>query len=179
MSEPSSTPRFEYRGPLLTLAIHDQLLAARREQREHIECSLDLERSRTRVAISEVDWEWSGARYPYLESCKDRTIYFWEGGAFRPISRYATSLIKLVPTQWGAPTFEIDGIKMLPTAHVSPYEDAQRKVALIEPRGKDVLDTCGGLGYFAAWCLQGGARSVRSFEKNPDGLWVRSLNPWS
>jgi hypothetical protein len=179
MSEPSSTPRFEYRGPLLTLAIHDQLLAARREQREHIECSLDLERSRTSVAISEVDWEWSGARYPYLESCKDRTIYFWEGGAFRPISRYATSLIKLVPTQWGAPTFEIDGIKMLPTAHVSPYEDAQRKVALIEPRGKDVLDTCGGLGYFAAWCLQGGARSVRSFEKNPDVLWVRSLNPWS
>jgi uncharacterized protein len=84
-----------------------------------------------------------------------------------------------VPTQWGPPTFEIDGIKMLPTARVSPYADAERKVALIQPRGKAILDTCGGLGYFAAWCLAGGARAVRSFEKNADVLWLRSLNPWS
>jgi predicted methyltransferase len=64
-------------------------------------------------------------------------------------------LIKLVPTDWGPPTFEIDGIKMLPTSRVSPFADAERKVGLIEPRGKTILDTCGGLGYFAAWCLQG------------------------
>ena len=84
-----------------------------------------------------------------------------------------------MPTRWGPPTFEIDGIKMLPTAQVSPYADAGRKVGLIEPRGKLILDTCGGLGYFAAWCLAGGARQVLSFEKNPDVLWLRSLNPWS
>ena len=42
-----------------------------------------------------------------------------------------------------------------------------------------VLDTCGGLGYFAAWCLAGGASRVLSWEKNPDVLWLRSLNPWS
>jgi hypothetical protein len=84
-----------------------------------------------------------------------------------------------VPTEWGPPTFEIDGIKMLPTAEVSPYADARRKVGLIEPRGKVILDTCGGLGYFAAWCLQGRARQVLSFEKNPDVLWLRGLNPWS
>jgi len=41
------------------------------------------------------------------------------------------------------------------------------------------LDTCGGLGYFAAWCLQGMATRVFSYEKNPDVLWLRSLNPWS
>jgi predicted methyltransferase len=50
---------------------------------------------------------------------------------------------------------------------------------MIEPRGKVVLDTCGGLGYFAAWCVQGGAARVLSFEKSPDVLWLRSLNPWS
>ncbi len=71
---------------------------------------------------------------------------FWDGDVFRPASRFDSSLIKLVPTEWGAPTFEIDGIKMLPTLQVSPFEDAARKVALIEPRGKVVLDTCGGLG---------------------------------
>ena len=89
------------------------------------------------------------------------------------------ALFKLVPTDWGPPTFEIDGIKMLPTAHVSPYEDAQRKVALIRPRGKVILDTCGGLGYFAACCLQGEAAQILSYEKSADVLWLRSLNPWS
>src|SRR5262249_55410446 len=89
------------------------------------------------------------------------------------------SLIKLVPTEWGPPTFEIDGIKMLPTAKVSPWEDARRKVELVEPRGKAILDCCGGLGYFAAHCIEGGAKEVKSFEKNADVLWLRSLNPWS
>ena len=93
--------------------------------------------------------------------------------------RFTSSLIKLVPTEWGPPTFEIDGIKMLPTAHVSPWADAERKVGLIQPRGKVILDACGGLGYFAAWCLLGGARQVLSYEKNPDVIWLRSLNPWS
>jgi predicted methyltransferase len=88
-------------------------------------------------------------------------------------------LIKLVPTEWGPPTFEIDGIKMLPTALVCPYADAKRKVGLIRPRGKVVLDTCGGLGYFAAWCIEGKAAQVLSYEKNADVLWLRSLNPWS
>ncbi|HET8698191.1 MAG TPA: SAM-dependent methyltransferase, partial [Gammaproteobacteria bacterium] len=66
-----------------------------------------------------------------------------------------------------------------PTAHVSPYADAERKVALVAPRGKKVLDTCGGLGYFAGWCLRGGAAHVTSYEKNADVLWLRELNPWS
>jgi predicted methyltransferase len=88
-------------------------------------------------------------------------------------------LIKLVPTDWGPPTFEIDGIKMLPTARVSPYADAERKVRLIQPRGRVVLDTCGGLGYFAAWCVHGQATQVLSYEKNADVIWLRSLNPWS
>jgi predicted methyltransferase len=68
---------------------------------------------------------------------------------------------------------------MLPTARVSPYADAETKVALIEPRGKVILDSCGGLGYFAAWCLLGQARQVLSYENNPDVIWLRGLNPWS
>jgi predicted methyltransferase len=99
--------------------------------------------------------------------------------AFEPVARYTHALIKLVPTEWGPPTFEIDGIKMLPTAQVSPFADAERKVALIRPRGKAVLDTCAGLGYFASWCLQGAAARIHSYEKNSDVIWLRGLNPWS
>jgi predicted methyltransferase len=42
-----------------------------------------------------------------------------------------------------------------------------------------ILDTCGGLVYFAGWCLQRRAKRVLSYEKNPDVIWLRSLNPWS
>ena len=162
-------------APLLTHKVNQALLAAAGT----VECSLDLERSRTTVEVDKDGWAWQNTRFPYLQNAKERTVYYWANEQFQPVSRYSGSLIKLVPTDWGPPTFEIDGIKMLPTATVSPYEDAQRKVGLIQPHGKRVLDTCGGLGYFAAWCLKGQASHVQSFEKNPDVIWLRSLNPWS
>jgi predicted methyltransferase len=165
--------------PLLTLKVHEQLQAALQAGKPAIECSLDLDRSITSIEIGATYWSWRAQRYPYLEVCKDRTIYYWSGERFEVAARFGSSLIKLVPTEWGTPTFEIDGIKMLVSAKLSPYADAQRKVALIQPRGKVVLDTCGGMGYFAAWCLQGHASRVLSFEKNPDVMWLRSLNPWS
>jgi len=166
-------------GPLLTLKVDDALRAALRAGATSVECSLDLGRTTTAVTVHADGWSWRGGHHPWLEAGRDRTIYHWTGTAFEPVSRYTTALIKLVPTEWGPPTFEIDGIKMLPTAQVSPYDDAAAKVALIQPRGKVILDTCGGLGYFAAWCLQGGAAQVLSYEKNADVLWLRSLNPWS
>jgi hypothetical protein len=167
------------KGPLLTKKVHDALCAAARAGTATIECSIDLERTRVTVQVDTDGWSFAAQRFAHLRRCRDRTIYHWTGSEFAPVSRFTTSLIKLVPTDWGPPTFEIDGIKMLPTARVSPYVDAERKVALIEPQGKRVLDTCGGLGYFAAWCLQGQAAHVSSYEKNADVLWLRSLNPWS
>ncbi|WP_424681192.1 class I SAM-dependent methyltransferase [Frateuria sp. YIM B11624] len=168
-----------YSGPLLTRPVADALLAAREASSNEWQGSLDLERSRTRAQLQPDAWQWLGRSYPYPDRLKDRTIYHWDGESFEPVSRYAGSLIKLVPTEWGTPTFEIDGIKMLPTAKQSPLEDARAKVALVEPRGKVVLDTCGGLGYFAACCLEAGVARIHSFEKNPDVLWLRTLNPWS
>lgn len=168
-----------YTGPLLTRDLAVALAATRDAGDATWRGSLDLGRSEGEATLAPAAWEWRGERYPYPEALKDRTLYHWDGEAFEPVSRYAGSLIKLVPTEWGAPTFEIDGIKMLPTARTSPFEDARRKVALVEPRGKTVLDTCGGLGYFAACCLEAGAARIVSFEKNPDVLWLRTLNPWS
>jgi predicted methyltransferase len=141
--------------------------------------SLDLGRSEETVGVSAEGFEFRGQAYPWPGKVKDRTLYYWDGEEFLPISRFSASLIKLVPTEWGAPTFEIDGIKMLPSAKLSPFDDARRKVELIAPAGKTVLDTCGGLGYFAACCLDAGVAQIRSFEKNPDVLWLRTLNPWS
>jgi predicted methyltransferase len=168
-----------YSGPLLTRPTAETLLSARDTGASTWHGSLDLERSRGDAVLHANGWQGKGLDYPYPHKLKDRTIYYWDGDEFAPVSRFSGSLIKLVPTEWGAPTFEIDGIKMLPTAKESPIEDARRKVALVEPRGKVVLDTCGGLGYFAACCLETGVARIRSFEKNPDVLWLRTLNPWS
>src|SRR5882672_6513354 len=103
-------------GPLLTQKVHEALRAAARAGAPTVECSLDLDRSRTTVEVDAAGWTWQGERFPWLEACKDRTIYYWTGEGFEPVARFTQSLIKLIPTEWGPPTFEIDGIKMLPTA---------------------------------------------------------------
>jgi predicted methyltransferase len=164
---------------LLTRPTAEALRAARTAGTAEWTGSLDLGRSTGSATLQADAWLWKGLSYPYPGKLKDRTIYYWDGEEFIAVSRFSGSLIKLVPTEWGAPTFEIDGIKMLPTSKESPLDDARRKVALVEPRGKVVLDTCGGLGYFAACCLEGGVARIQSFEKNPDVLWLRTLNPWS
>lgn len=167
------------RGPLLTRVVGDALLAARDGGAAVWTGSLDLGRTTDDVRLDGDAWNWRGASYPYPSRLKDRTIYEYDGDEFVAVSRFAGSLIKLVPTEWNVPTFEIDGIKMLCTSKHSPMDDARQKVALVEPRGKVVLDTCGGLGYFAACCLEAGVARIVSFEKNPDVLWLRTINPWS
>ena len=168
-----------YHGPLLTRPLADALRAARDAGDTAWTGSFDPGRSRAPATLAETHWEWRGQRYPWADTLKDRTLYWRDGDEFAPISRYAGKLIKLVPTEWDVPTFEIDGIKMLPTSKASPLDDARQKVALVQPAGKAVLDTCGGLGYFAACCMAAGAARIQSFEKNEDVLWLRTLNPWS
>lgn len=167
------------RGPLLTQQTCDLMQQAQRAGAAHCECSLDLGLTSAQVPVTADGFQFGTKTYPWPGALKDRTIYYWSGSSFEPASLYAGSLLKLVPTPWGAPTFEIDGIKMLPSAAESPFADAQRKVELVGVRGRRVLDTCGGLGYFAAWCLKLGAVEILSCEKNPHVLWLRDLNPWS
>ena len=168
-----------YLGPLLTRAVAESMSAARQMGREIWSGSLDLERSRTRVLLEADGWHWRGRNWLWPTKLRERTIYHWNGEDWAPIQRYSGALVKLIASDWGAPTFEIDGIKMLPTARVSPFEDARCKAMLVEPRGRSVLDTCGGLGYYAAACLDLGVARIRSFERNEDVLWLRRFNPWS
>jgi uncharacterized protein len=164
---------------LITASVQRALLAARSAGECTLRCSLDLMRSETTVRLDAGGWWRNERQFPYPQGLRERSISYWNGESFEPMARFTTSLVKLIATDWGPPTFEIDGIKMLPTAHVCPYADARHKVALVEPAGRQILDTCGGLGYFAGCALSAGAAQVLSFELNPDVLWLRSLNPWS
>src|SRR3984957_2222482 len=167
------------RSPLLTSKEIEQMFRSREARAVTLECSLDLQVSTSTIEIGPIDWAWDGRRFPYPERFKERTVYYWADadGAFQPAARFSSSLIKLVPTEWGAPTFEIDGIKMLPSAKISPFEDAQAKVALIQPKDKTILDTCAGLGYFGAWCVRGGAKQIESHEDNAGVLWLGTMRP--
>lgn len=166
-------------GPLLAAPGCTALRAARERGGGPLRLSLDLGRSEEAVEAHAGYWCWRGGRYPYPAPARERAVLHLEGGDFVPVARFGRSLHQLVATEWGAPTFEIDGVKMLPTARVSPWEDAARKVALVRPRGARILDTCGGLGYFAAWCLREGAAEVLSWEPSAEVHWLRGLNPWS
>ncbi len=168
--------------PLLTHEIADALRAAANRNEAAWRGSLDCARSVDDVALTARDFFWRGQHWPMPSNdakLKERTLYRFENGDWASVQRFNGSLIKLVPTEWGPPTFEIDGIKMLPTAQLSPWDDAANKVALVQARGKRILDCCGGLGYYAAHALAAGAAHVQSFEKNPDVVWLRRLNPWS
>ncbi len=85
---------------------------------------------------------------------------------------------KLVPTE-GAPTLEIDGIRMHRTKGVTPDRDAAMKLEALGLGEGWVLDICTGLGYTALEALRRGAELVVSIEVNPIVLRMALINPWS
>jgi hypothetical protein len=163
----------------LTLDVVEALRKAFKRGVLRMAVSLDLGRTTQEVMPGEDGFWLGGVPYAFPERVRERTVYHFEQGVWTPVSRFSTALYKLVPTEWGPPTFEIDGIKMLVSQKVSPLDDAHAKVGLVEVEGIDVLDTCAGLGYFAVAALERGARRIQSFEISPEVRWLRTINPWS
>jgi predicted methyltransferase len=171
-------------NPILGKSEQVALLLAR--DRGHLSCtlSLDLHYSAPRPAtLTPKHWILDNIPYPYLEEAKENSLYAWssEDSGFIEVLRFSEErgLVKLVSSAQGPPSFQWNGIQMLPLREGNPYHDAQQKVKLVAPQGKRVLDTCGGLGYFSAQALLQNAHEVYSFEINPDVLWLRQWNPWS
>ncbi len=174
-----ATPTLTSVPPLLTLDVVERVQKAFQRELLRVSVSLDLGRSERAVMPAEDGFWLDGVPMPFPERVRERTIYYWADGVWTPASRFGSALYKLVPTDWGPPTFEIDGIKMLVSQRVSPLDDAHAKVGRMEVAGQSVLDTCGGLGYFAVAALERDARHVQSFEISPEVRWLRTLNPWS
>lgn len=104
-------------------------------------------------------------------------VYGFENGEMRALEVRADAYCKLVATK-GAPTLEIDGIKMHRSKGIDPLSDAKQKTRLVVRPRDIVLDTCGGLGYSAIFALKAGASRVVSFEKSKAVMQLRSMNPW-
>jgi predicted methyltransferase len=145
--------------------------------------SLDLGLSEAAVEISNV-----GVVLPHgevviwedLEEVSERegAAFFVERGSVFQAAVSDGGFLKLLPTA-GAPTLEIDGVRMHRTVGTTPDLDARVKLEALGVDGGRILDTCTGLGYTALEALRQGGEIVVSVEIRPGVLRIAGLNPWS
>lgn len=166
-----------YRRPLLTPEAAKEILKGSSE------LSLDLGLSRAKVARE-------GDRFSLgcgdevdvgdLETIagRENAVFFVDGPDVFQLAIAGDRYYKLVPTA-GAPTLEIDGIRMHRTKGTTPDRDAREKIDALGIRGGRVLDSCTGLGYTAVGALERGAELVVTIERRPEVLRLASMNPWS
>lgn len=156
---------------------------ARRILEGHGRVSLDLGLSEVSVAVGDDHVELpdgSVIDFSDLRRIEDRNnaVFFPEEGALYMVAISDDHFYKLVPTE-GAPTIEVDGIRMHRTKETMPDIDASEKIEVLAIRGGRVLDTCTGLGYTAQAALERGADLVVSIERRPEVLHIAEVNPWS
>ncbi|MHA1690082.1 MAG: class I SAM-dependent methyltransferase [Candidatus Heimdallarchaeaceae archaeon] len=97
----------------------------------------------------------------------------------RKIAFFDECFYKLEPIKGTVPTIEIDGIRMHRTKHMTPIEDAERKIEYVGVKSSDiVLDICTGLGYTAIQAKRKNA-TVTTIEKDPNVLEIAGFNPYS
>lgn len=145
--------------------------------------SLDLGLSEVVVSIGEdrvILPDGSAFSLGDLEKVADRgdAVFFpWDEGLFQ-VAISDDHYYKLVPTE-GAPTLEIDGVRMHRTKGTTPDADAAAKVEVLDVGGGRVLDTCTGLGYTALESIKRGGELVITVERRPEVLRIAGMNPWS
>ena len=115
-----------------------------------------------------------------LEKVTDQegAVFFPRDGILLQVAMAGDHFFKLLPTE-GAPTIEIDGVRMHRTRRTTPDADAGLKLEALGVGGCRVLDTCAGLGYTALGAVGRGAELVVSVELRPEVLRIAELNPWS
>ncbi len=147
------------------------------------EVSLDLGLTITRIKRTKKGITLTPGENVDLESLekiaeKEDAAYFVSGETVYQAAVAGKHFYKLVPTA-GAPTLEIDGVRMHRTKETTPDIDTGRKLDRLRVRDGAVLDTCTGLGYTAIGSLRRGAAQVVTVELEPSVLQIARVNPWS
>jgi predicted methyltransferase len=107
-----------------------------------------------------------------------RSIYFVRDKTVFMAAIGGKHFYKLAKTT-GAPTLEIDGIRMHRTKNTTPEQDTWDKLRILGLNGGKVLDTCTGLGYTAIQAHESEAEYVVTIEYEPNVIRIAQLNPWS
>jgi predicted methyltransferase len=109
---------------------------------------------------------------------KENSAFFIKEKQVYMVAVAGKHFYKLLPTS-GAPTIEINGIRMHRTKDTTPDQDAREKIKLLKIRNGLVLDTCTGLGYTSIEASKTGANGIVSVELKPSVHRVALMNPWS
>ncbi len=145
--------------------------------------SFDLGLSESEVEFSEVGVvlpDGGVVSWEDLEEISGRgdAAFFVEGRSVFQAAVSDGGFLKLLPTA-GAPTLEIDGVRMHRTVGTTPEVDARVKLEALGVDGGRVLDTCTGLGYTVLEALRRGGELVVTVERRAGVLRLAGLNPWS
>jgi predicted methyltransferase len=163
--------------PLLTASVARELLGGA------LRVSLDLGRSEVGVEHVEggvllPDGSLVGRGDLERIAGQEGAVFFPRDDVILQVALAGDHFFKLLPTG-GAPTVEIDGVRMHRTRGTTPDADAGLKLDALGAGGCRVLDTCAGLGYTALGAAGRGAELVVSMELRPEVLRIAELNPWS
>ncbi len=107
-------------------------------------------------------------------------VYFIKGGdVFKAVIIDKGAIYKLTPVQNGAPTHEINGIRMHRVKDITPDQGVKLIFKYFHvSRGDHILDICTGLGYTAQEAAKRGAK-VTTIEIDENVLELSKVNPWS
>ncbi len=162
--------------PMITADVAERILGGVRR------VSLDLGLSYSDIALVDDSAELLGLKVTFDDlreiASKRNAVFFPEGGSVYQVAISSERFYKLVPTA-GAPTLEIDGVRMHRTKDTTPDKDTEAKLCVLGVVDGKVLDTCMGLGYTAIGALNRGAEVVVSVEKDSAVVRVAQMNPWS
>jgi uncharacterized protein len=162
------------------------LQAARADQVETIEVSLDLGVSRTPIVTTATGLQTSGGllRWEDIDTIADDEHGCYELSAagcerIQCMSSMTGRLASLYATS-GPPALLLSGTLMHRIKGVHPGQDTQLKLAPL-PRLQNcrVLDTATGLGYTTIEAVRRGAASVHTVELDPAVIQMQRRNPWS
>ncbi|MCW4014146.1 MAG: methyltransferase [Candidatus Bathyarchaeota archaeon] len=145
--------------------------------------SIDLGLSKTMIKQTKTEYHLNEVESIDKESLEkiaqdERSIYFVQKNIVYMAAIGGKHFYKLAKTP-GAPTLEIDGIRMHRTKDTTPEKDTEDKIQALGLHSGRVLDTCMGLGYTAVQAHQNGAEYVVSIEYEPNVIRIAQLNPWS
>ena len=162
-----------------------ELLDAKKQNKETAEISLDLNLSKSKVIIDGDFFIFPGQQKIQGSQLKkvlkdDTSCFLVRDNSILKIKLFSqdtNKFYKLFPTK-DAPTIEISGIRMHTTKLTTPMQDTEKKLETIKSVHGFVLDTCMGLGYTAIAASKT-SDFVMTCEKDENVIEIAKLNPWS
>ncbi len=172
-------------APVLSHLQAAEILAALRRGEASVRSSVDLNRSRTTLALEGGSVLLPGgvrldaATLEAIAADDALCARVEEDGAYKveAFSAQTGRYYSLYPTT-GAPTMLISGIPMHRIKGTDPHQDTLAKMRAAAPVQGDVLDTCTGLGYTALEAARTAAH-VTTIELDPAVHSIIRRNPWS